>query len=119
MNLALRFPQHFGKIVAFSGRYDLCLNVHTFRDLFNGYYDDDIYYCCPSHFIPRMWDEAELERLRHLEIHFTAGEDDAFLQNNREFSHALTLKNIDHNFQIWGEEAHKPRYWRQMVRHYF
>lgn len=119
MNLALRYPHLFGKVVAFSGRYDLCLNVHTFRDLFDGYYDDDIYYNNPSHFVPRMWDESVLEQIRKLEIHFTTGEDDAFLQNNREFSEALRHKGIDHNFQVWGEEAHRARYWRQMIPHYF
>jgi esterase/lipase superfamily enzyme len=119
MNIAFRYPQHFGKVIAFSGRYDLCMNVTSFRDLFDGYYDEDIYFNNPSHFVPRLWDNDYIERLRQLEIIFTAGEHDAFLQNNREFSEALRYKGIDHNFQIWGEEAHRARYWREMIPHYF
>ena len=41
-NIVFRHPQHFKKLVAFSGRYDLTLNVECFRDLFDGFYNEDI-----------------------------------------------------------------------------
>ena len=119
MNVALRFPQYFGKIIAFSGRYDLCLNVGSYRDLFDGYYSDEIYYNNPSHYMPRLEDHTRLEAIRRMEIIMTTGEHDAFVQNNREFSEVLWKKGIDHQFAIWGEEAHRARYWRQMIPHYF
>ncbi len=41
-------------MVAFSGRYDLTLNVESFNDLFNGYYDENIYFHTPTHFLPNL-----------------------------------------------------------------
>ena len=39
-NIAFRHPQLFQKLVAFSGRYDLTLEVEHFRDLLDGWRDD-------------------------------------------------------------------------------
>ena len=118
MNLALRHPDRFGKVVALSGRYDLTAEVGTFRDLFDGYYDDAIYYHNPSHFVPRLENPATLDALRGLEITFVIGQDDVFLANNVAFSEALHQQQISHDFFIWDGEAHRPRYWRQMVNLY-
>ncbi|MBC8104613.1 MAG: esterase family protein [Cytophagales bacterium] len=118
VNIAFRHPDQFGKVVALSGRYDLTVNVGTFRDLFDGHYDDQIYYNNPSYFVPRIEDPQLLDKLRRMEIILAIGEEDAFLQNNREFSGVLTDKAIPHALFVWGGEAHRPRYWRQMVRFY-
>jgi esterase/lipase superfamily enzyme len=118
MNIGLKYPDRFGKIVALSGRYDLTKEIGSFRDLFDGFYDDQIYYNNPSHFIPRTEDEELLAHLRRMEIIFACGEEDAFLPNNIEFSDALTEKEIPHLFELWPGEAHKPRYWREMTAKY-
>lgn len=118
MNLGLKHPHLFGKIVALSGRYDLTQNLGAFRDLFDSHYDDLIYFNNPSHYIPRMEDPERLAQLRGVEIIFACGETDAFLPNNIEFSEALTRKGISHHFEVWEGEAHKPRYWRKMVSMY-
>lgn len=118
MNIGLRHPDLFGKIVAFSGRYDLTLPVGAFRDLFDGWYSEELYLNLPSHFIPNIEDEALLEKLRKLEITFAVGHADVYLANNVEFSEALLRKNIPHNFYIWDGEAHRARSWREMVRLY-
>src|ERR1035438_1380398 len=39
MNLALRHPSLFCKVVALSGRYDLTRPIGPFADMFNGHYD--------------------------------------------------------------------------------
>lgn len=118
VNMAFRHPDRFGKIVALSGRYDLTLSVGSFRGLFDGYTDDLIYFNNPSHYIPQIEDEALLAQLRRLDITIAIGAEDAFLPNNRAFSDALWQKGIWHQFAVWDGEAHRPRYWRQMVTIY-
>jgi esterase/lipase superfamily enzyme len=49
-NIVFRHPHLFKKLVAFSGRYDLTLNVEHFNDLFDGFYNEDIYFHTPAIF---------------------------------------------------------------------
>ncbi|MDX2197266.1 MAG: alpha/beta hydrolase-fold protein [Cytophagales bacterium] len=118
MTLAFRHPQHFGKVVALSGRYDLTKPMGTFRDLLDGYYNDDVYYHMPSHFVPKMQDDVLLSQLKRMEIIIAVGKTDAFKDNNVEYSDVLVQKNIPHKFDIWDEEAHHPKYWKQMIKMY-
>ncbi len=118
VNIAFRHPHLFDKVVALSGRYDLTLSVGSFRDLFNGYYDESVYFNTPSHFVPNLSDPEILEHLRRLDITLVTGEEDAFLANNHQFSQALWDKGIWHALHVWQGEAHRARYWRQMVLHY-
>lgn len=118
MNIALRHPHHFARVVAFSGRYDLTEPVGVFRGLFDGYYDDAIYFNTPTHFLARLTDEALLSELRRLEVLFVIGRQDVFLPNNQQLAAILSEKSIPHQFYIWDDEAHRPRYWRSMVRLY-
>ena len=118
VNLALRHPHHFTKVVALSGRYDLTLSIGSFRDLFDGYYDDSVYFHTPSHSLPRLENPTLLESIRSLDITFVIGEEDVFCANNVEFSHILTAQQIPHQFYIWDGEVHRPRYWRKMVALY-
>jgi esterase/lipase superfamily enzyme len=118
VNIAFRYPHLFGKVLALSGRYDLTRQIGVFRDLFDGYYDDDIYFNTPCHFIPNMADHHSLEMLRRMNITLVIGEDDAFHQNNHELSTSLWEKGVWNALRVWHGEAHKPRFWRQMVAMY-
>lgn len=118
INLAFRHPSRFDKVVALSGRYDLASSMGSHRGLFDGYYDENIYFNTPSHYMPNMSDDELVNALRRMEIIFAVGEWDNFLNNNIEFSDILRSKDIPHGFYIWSKEAHKPKYWRQMVKIY-
>lgn len=115
MNIGLKHPERFQKIVAFSGRYDLTQHIGGYRDLFDGYYDESIYYNIPNHYVANMHDGKQLDKNRRQEIIFTIGRDDALLDNNRDLSQKLWDKGIWHRFDIWDEEAHRARYWRKMA----
>ncbi len=119
MNTVLRHPHRFGKVVAFSGRYDLTGAFPDFHNLFGGYYDDDIYFNNPSHYLPTLVDDALLMQLRHLEITLVVGEEDPFVDNTRELSRVLWDKGIWHALSIWSGRAHRFRDWREMVKIYF
>jgi len=114
MALATRHPQWFRRVIAFSGRYDLTLNVGSFRNLLDGHYDEQVYHHCPSHFIANLHGER-LDAVRSLDIVFTIGREDAFHHHNREFSELLWHKGVWHRFERWDGEAHRARSWRQML----
>ncbi len=118
VNIALRHPYLFKKCVAFSGRYDLTLNVDCFYDLFNGFYNEDIYFHTPSHFLPNLDCPMRLSHLRKMDITLVIGNDDPFLENNKYLSGLLQQKAINHQFVIWDERAHSARYWRRMAAIY-
>ncbi|WP_210104398.1 esterase family protein [Neorhizobium galegae] len=115
MSLALRHPHLFRKLVAFSGRYDLTLKVDSFGDLMDGYYDDEVYFRTPTHFLPGLESDWRLERLRQMEIVLTIGEADPFLDNNFHLSRLLAEKGIDHRLHLWTGRAHRGSAWRRMA----
>lgn len=118
VNLAFRHPHHFSKVVGLSARYDLTLSSQKFPDLLGGYFDESVYFNMPSMFIPNLSDENILNALRKLKVVLAIGREDPFYQNNTHLEQELRNKKIDAEFYVWNEEAHRPRYWRQMVQLY-
>jgi esterase/lipase superfamily enzyme len=115
VNIAFRHPHLFQKVCALSGRYDLTLDVKRFSNLFDGYYEDNVYYHTPSHFLPNLDDPERLAHLRAMDIVLVIGDEDPFLHNNRELSRILTGKGISHSLTIWSGRAHRGSAWRAMV----
>lgn len=118
VNLAFRHPHYFSKVVGLSARYDLTLSSQRFPDLLSGYFDESVYFNMPSMFIPNLSDENILNALRKLKVVLAIGREDPFFQNNTHFEQELRNKKIDADLFVWDEEAHRPRYWRQMVQLY-
>lgn len=116
--IAFRHPHLFQKLCAFSGRYDLTMPVEHFYNLFDGYYDDNIYFHTPTHFLPQLDCESRLQYLRQMDMVFVIGKEDPFLDNNRHLSDILWSKGIPHALHEWEGRAHRGRYWRQMTRLY-
>jgi esterase/lipase superfamily enzyme len=116
VNLALRHPEHFSRVVALSGRYDLTKAIGPFDDLFGGYYDEDVHFQTPSHFVPNITDQQLLAHLRRLDITLAVGEADPFCPNTCDLSDALRSKGIQHRLVIWHGEAHGAQAWREMVQ---
>jgi len=118
VNIAFRHPTLFTKVVGMSARYDLTITLPFFDDLFDGYFNDTIYYNMPTRFIAMLSDKRIVRQIKKMEIILVIGLEDHFLENNRELSNALKNLKIPHQFYEWNEEAHRPRYWRQMVQLY-
>lgn len=115
VNFALRHPHLFNKISAFSGRYDLTLNVESFDDLLDGHYDTNVYLNTPSHYLPNMPEGPQLEAIRALDIILVIGKDDPFLDNNRDLSQKLWEKGCWNALHVWDGRAHRGGYWRRMA----
>ncbi len=117
-NIAFRHPGLFKKLAVFSGRYDLTLCVESFHDLMDGFYNDDVYFHTPSHFLPNLYCDNLLSALRKMDIVFAIGREDPFLANNLHLSDVLWKKNIHHQLHIWDDRAHSGYYWRRMAKLY-
>jgi esterase/lipase superfamily enzyme len=118
VNLVFRYPQLFAKVVGLSGRYDLTQAMGCFRDLFQGYVDQDVYLNTPNRFLPNLHDDFYLAHLRRLDIRLAVGADDAFRTDNHFLSELLNAKGISHKLHVWAGEAHAPADWQQMVQLY-
>lgn len=113
MNLFLKRPDLINGTIAMSGVYDL-------TEYTNGYYDEQVYYNSPIHYIPNLTDDWYLSRIREGKIIIATGsgayEDP---QANRRFSGVLQEKSIPHELDIWGEDiTHDWRTWRKMLPHF-
>ncbi len=117
-SLVFRHPHLFRKLVAFSGRFDLTMQVECFADMFDGYYGDDIYFHTPTHFLPGLDCAWRLEKLRQVEIVLAVGEADPFLENNRYLSRLLEEKSVHHQLHLWDGRAHSAGAWRRMAALY-
>lgn len=114
-NIALRHPHLFAKLAAFSGRYDLTLQVECFGDLLNGHYDELVYFNTPSHFVPNLNCDWRLDHLRRMDIVFVVGSEDPFLDNTRALSRALWDKGVWNALNVWDGRAHRGSAWRSMA----
>lgn len=118
LNIAFKYPHLFNKVLAMSGRYDLTQQMGDFQDLLGGYRNETIYYNSPNQYLSNMEDPGTLNELRKLKIIIAIGRQDAFLENNLQLDTTLWNKQIPHEFYIWDGEAHKPKYWKQMLSLY-
>lgn len=115
INLAFKYPWLFKKTVGISGRYDLTYAPGNFRDLLNGFYNEQVYFNMPKQYISNINDEHLLGALRNMEIILAVGETDPFFEGNQLLSCILSERGIANHLFIWDHDAHKPHYWRKMV----
>lgn len=118
VTLALRNPQPFKKVVAFSGRYDLTLATGEFYSLFDGFEGDSLDGMMPSLFLPKLPLGPQLRKIRKLRFNLVVGDEDPFCENNAALAQAFAAQKVPHELHLWCGNAHRFRYWRQMVRVY-
>jgi esterase/lipase superfamily enzyme len=118
LNMGLRNPGVFNKVVGMSGRYDLTMRIGHYDDLLQGYWDENVYFNMPPQYIPNLTDAETLNCLRKIEIVLAIGQDDILLDSNRMLGWKLAEKGIKTYLHVWDEEAHRARFWRQMVNNY-
>ncbi|HVG14131.1 MAG TPA: alpha/beta hydrolase-fold protein [Chitinophagaceae bacterium] len=114
MNLFLKRPDLINGVVAMSGVYDL-------TEYTKGYFDEDVYYNSPQHYIPNLDDHNILEQVRSSRhIHLFAGSGAHEDPNaSRSFASLLYNKGINYELDIWGSEwPHDWQTWRTVLPHY-
>ena len=111
MNLFLKRPDLIDGVFAMSGVYDL-------TEYTKGYYDDQVYFNSPAHYLPNLNDEWYLNNIRKSShIHILSGSGDYEDPSaSRRFSDILNAKGIHHELDIWGTEwKHDWPTWRAML----
>jgi len=111
MNLFLRFPDKFSGAISMSGVYNLA-------EYTKGFYDDQVYFNSPEHYIQNLSDPWYLEKIRESQhIHLYTGSGDyEDPEASRRFSAILNEKQIPHDLGIWGPDIkHDWPTWRMML----
>jgi esterase/lipase superfamily enzyme len=113
MNLFLKRPDLFSGVIAMSGVYDL-------MEYTDGYYDEQVYFNSPSHYIPNLTDHTILEKIRSGKIIIATGSGNHEDPNaNRRFSDLLNAKSIPHRLEIWAADVHHDwPTWRKMLPYF-
>jgi esterase/lipase superfamily enzyme len=112
VNIALRHPDRFTGFLSMSGAFDQTRFLH-------GYYDNDVYFSTPPHYIPNMGDPWYLDRYRHNTYVLATGWDDQCLGDNQYLSRQMGEKGIPHNLYIWDSwNSHDWPTWAHMMNIY-
>lgn len=104
----LRHPDVFGRVLSFSGAYDLSWFLGGHRSL-------GTHLRQPLSYLPGLDDEWHLQRLREQEIVLSLGEHDFLLDQNVRLSRALGDRGIGHRLDVWGGYDHDWPAWRGMA----
>ncbi len=113
-NLFFKRPELISGCIAMSGVYDL-------TEYTKGYFDQDVYYNSPMHYLPNLSDPTILQQIGssgHIHLVTGSGEyEDP--QANRRFAGVLQEKGIPYELDIWGTDIrHDWPTWRRMLPHY-
>lgn len=111
MNLFLKRPDLIDGVIAMSGVYNL-------SDYSKGFYDEQLYFNSPAHYMPNLNDSNYLDKIRSSNhIHILSGSGDyEDPDSSRDFSNVLNSKGISHDLDIWGHEwTHDWPTWRAML----
>jgi esterase/lipase superfamily enzyme len=111
MNLFLKRPDIINGVIAMSGVYDL-------SEYTKGYYDEQVYFNSPMHYIPNLTDHHTLELIRRSQhVHILTGSGSYEDPNaSRSFAGVLYSKGINYELDVWGEEwKHDWPTWRAML----
>ncbi len=114
MNLFLKRPDLIDGVIAMSGVYNL-------MEYTDGFYDEQVYYNSPMHYMPNLADHHILEQIRRSNhIHILTGSGDFEAPDAaREFAGVLYNKGINYELDVWGTEwKHDWPTWRAMLPHY-
>lgn len=113
-NLFFQRPDLLHGCIAMSGVYEL-------TEYTRGYFDDDVYFNSPMHYMPNLTDHRVLEQIRsshHIHLLSGSGEyEDP--ESARRFAGILYGKGINYELDIWGGEyKHDWATWHAMLPHY-
>ena len=113
-NLYFKYPFEIDGCIAMSGVYDLTRYT-------DGYWDDDVYFNSPLHYLERLEDDHYLPKLRQAQhIHIVTGSGDyEDPDSSRALSALLNSKGIPNELDVWGPDMkHDWPTWRAMLPHY-
>lgn len=103
---AARHPESVGRVVAFSGFYDV-------RQLTDDWWSEDAYFYSPADFVANM-DADWVERLSRVGWVIATGEQDTLVDQTRNFAGVLRSKGIPVHEEVWeGVFGHDWPFWKE------
>jgi esterase/lipase superfamily enzyme len=111
MNLFLKRPDLINGVIGLSGVYDL-------TEYTKGYFDDNVYFNSPQHYMPNLTDHNLLEQIRKgWPVYIFSGSGPHEDPNaSRSFASILYSKGINYELDIWGSEwPHDWQTWRTVL----
>jgi esterase/lipase superfamily enzyme len=112
VNIALRHPDRITGFLSMSGAFDLSGFLH-------GYYDQDVYFNTPPHYLPNLSDPWHFARYRENQYVLATGWDDHCLGQNQNLARIMGQKGIPHNLYIWDSwNSHDWPTWARMMQEY-
>lgn len=112
VTMALRHPDVFTAFLSMSGAFDM-------DSFLGGYYDQDVYFNQPTHFIPGMSDPWFLDRYRQNTYVLATGVHDQCWDQNERLAGIMRAKGIPVKLDVWGDNArHDWPWWQRMVQTY-
>lgn len=113
-NLFFKRPDLLNGCIAMSGVYEL-------TEYTKGYFDEDVYFNSPVHYLPNLTDHHILDQIRQSShVHLLSGSGAYEAPDAaRNFAGVLYRKGIWYELDIWGAEwSHDWPTWRAMLPHY-
>jgi esterase/lipase superfamily enzyme len=112
VNIALRHPDRFTGFLSMSGAFDL-------TNFLGGYYDQDVYFNMPPHYLANLGDPWYFDRYRNNRYVLATGWDDHCLAQNQNLARILGEKSIPHHLYIWDSwNSHDWPTWARMMNEY-
>jgi esterase/lipase superfamily enzyme len=112
VNVALRHPDRFTGFLSMSGAFDL-------GNLLGGYYDQDVYFNMPPHYLPNLADPWFFDRYRSNTYILATGWDDHCLWQSQNLARIMGEKGVPHHLYIWDSwNSHDWPTWARMMNEY-
>ena len=112
VNVALRHPDRFTGFLSMSGAFDL-------SNFLGGYYDQDVYFNMPPHYLPNLSDPWFFDRYRNNTYILASGWDDHCLWQSQNLARIMGEKGIPHHLYIWDSwNSHDWPTWARMMNEY-
>lgn len=106
-NFAFRHPEVVGHLLSMSGAFDI-------SDFMDGYYDDNVYFNNPMHYVPNM----DNPHLWDMNIILGTSDWDICKDANEQMSRILNNKGVNHWLDMRKWAKHDWPLWKQMFPHY-
>jgi esterase/lipase superfamily enzyme len=111
LNIGLRHPHVFKRMIGLSGIYDI-------RRWLDGYYDDNAYFNNPIDYSANLHHSHQHSLNQQQDIILVTGEHDPNVDSSRQLSANLWSANVGNALRIWDGWAHDWPYWHAMIRSY-
>lgn len=111
-NIAFRHPDVFTSMLSIAGAFDP-------SHFLSGYYDNDLYFNIPMHYLANLSDPWYLDHYRHNTYVLATGVHDQCWNENEQLARVMRDKGIPVRLDVWGDDTgHDWPWWEKMVKTY-